>query len=391
MEARVAHVEAVATRHVEAGTYSSVEWLALQEGEGCLRGSVGFADALDGVPLPDQPIYRLYSMTKPVISAIALMLVEEGRLRLYDPVAAYIPGFAKQRIAAEDGSIRPARRSMLVEHLMTHRAGLSYGFLKDCPAAAHYRQTDMRSNVRPLADMVEMISSLPLAFEPGEKWRYSVATDVLARVIEVVEGKGLRQIVDERIIQPLGLKDTGFSVRPSALGRLMPMFGKENLDDLMDFDEGPQKLFRADVNKMYPANDANFARGGYGLFSTIDDYAAIAGFLATGRSPSGYMLLSRMMTRFMWQNRIPESQMPLAIGPVPLPGYGFSLAGRVMVDLGRSLSMTGLGECGWSGAAGTFFWIDPEQKLVGLVMTQYLGSKLALSDEMRTAIYQAIE
>ncbi|MEC9342969.1 MAG: serine hydrolase domain-containing protein [Pseudomonadota bacterium] len=391
MASRIDRIEQVAQRHVAAGAYPSIEWLVQVDGHEWLRGAAGQADPLSNVPLPGKPIYRLYSMTKPVISAIALMLVEEGRLHLYDPVAAFLPAFGRMEIIDADGTLHPAGRVMLVEHLLTHRSGLTYGFLQSCPAAARYRETRLGSSHEPLETMVDTIASLPLAFEPGSQWRYSVATDVMARIIEVIEGKPLQQVVDERVIRPLGLADTGFMVKPEARQRLVPMFGKADLDALMVFDEGPQQLTPADVSSHYPVDDPGFARGGYGLYSTIDDYAAICDLLATGTDRNGDILLSRHMVKFMWTNRIPESQMPLAIGPVPLPGYGFSLAGRVMSDLSRSVSMTGLGEFGWSGAAGTFFWIDPAENMTGVVMTQYLGSKLPLADDMRTAAYQALE
>ena len=391
MPSRTDRIEQVAQRYVDSGTYPAIEWLVQIDGHEWLRGSVGKADPLNGTDLPQNPIYRLYSMTKPVVSAIALMLLEEGKLRLYDPVAAFLPAFARMEIIGEDGTLVPARRSMLVEHLMTHRSGLSYGFLLDCPAGAKLRETDLRARAGPLEGMIDTIAQLPLASEPGAQWRYSVSTDVLARVIEVVEGKPLQQVVAERIVKPLRLADTGFMVPESERGRVMPVFGQADLDRIMDFPEGRQPMTPANVDAHYPVDDPTFARGGYGLFSTVDDYARIADFLATGTSRDGEIMLSRHMLEFMWMNRIPESQMPLAIGPVPLPGYGFSLAGRVMVDLARSVSMTGLGEFGWSGAAGTFFWIDPVENMTGIVMTQYLGSKLPLSDDMRTAAYQALE
>ncbi|MCB1465388.1 MAG: beta-lactamase family protein [Nitratireductor sp.] len=391
MPSRTDRIEQAARRHVEAGSHAGIEWLVRLDGHDWLRGSVGLADPLAGTPMPEKPIYRLYSMTKPVISAIALMLVEEGRLHLYDPVAAFLPDFARMQVIDDDGTLHPARRMMLVEHLLTHRSGLTYGFLAGCAAAARYRETDLGRTHPPLPEFIDRIASLPLAFEPGAQWRYSVGTDVMGRIIEIVEGKPLQQVVAERIVAPLGLEDTGFCVPPGKQDRLMPMFGNPDLDTLMVYPDGPQKLTPADVSSHYPVNDPAFARGGYGLYSTIEDYAKICELLKTGTDREGNVLLSRHMVRFMWTNRIPESQMPLAIGPLPLPGYGFSLAGRVMVDLARSVSMTGPGEYGWSGAASTFFWIDPAEDMIGVVMTQYLGSRLPLADDMRTAAYQALE
>lgn len=382
-------VASVARAHCDAGRFASIEWVAHREGREILRGAAGMADPLNGVALPDKPIYRIYSMTKPVISAIAMMLVEEGRLRLYDPVAAWISAFAKPEILSADGSRAPATRSMIVEHLMTHRAGLSYGFLPDCPVAALYRQTDMRKTAKPLEDMIATIASMPLAFEPGSQWRYSVATDVLARVIEIVEGKPIRQVVAERVTGPLGLKDTGFTASDPA--RLLPMFGNGNLDEIMNFAPGPQTLTPANVSNVYPHDDPAFGRGGYGLFSTLDDYAVIAEFLGSGRSGEGDALLSRKAVELMWTNRIPPRLLPLFIGPLPLPGYGFSLAGRVMLDTGSGFWLTSPGEIGWSGAASTFFLIDPVEKVTVVVMSQYLGAKIPLADDMRNAIYAALD
>lgn len=391
MLGRIGRIAAVARRYVDMGAYASIEWLVMRDGREWLRGAAGMADPRSAAPLPEKPIYRLYSMTKPVVSAVALMLMEEGRLRLYDPVARFLPEFSATRIVGIDGGTRPSTRPILVEHLLTHRSGLSYGFLRDCPVAALYREAGLSADAGPLGAFVERIAALPVAFEPGTQWRYSVSTDVIGRIVEVIEGKPLQQVVRERVIDPLGLADTGYMVRESERARVLPMYGNARIDDLLDFPEGPQRLTPADVEGAYPAGDPGFARGGHGLFSTVGDYAAIAAFLATGRNGDGEILLSRSMVRLMWTNRTPESQMPLAIGPLPLPGYGYGLGGRVMADAKRRMVPVSEGEFGWSGAAGTFYWTDPAEKLTGLVMTQYLGSKHPLADDMRVAVYQALE
>jgi CubicO group peptidase (beta-lactamase class C family) len=388
---RANRVMDVAQRHCDQGNFASIEWLVLRDGKKWLRGKAGMADPANGVPLPKRPIYRLYSMTKPVISAIAMMLIEEGRLRLYEPVGAYIPSFARQRIVHEDGSITQATRPMLVEHLFTHMAGLSYGFLRKCKAGEFYRKTDMAHSAAPLAQMIETIAAQPLAFEPGTGWRYSVATDVLARIIEIVTGKPIQQVMAERVTVPLGLEDTGFMVAEGSRDRLVPAFGTQSLDDIMVFGGGPQKLTPVDVTDVYPVSDPNFGRGGYGLYSTIEDYCRIAQFLGTGLTHGGDVLLGRKSVELMWTNRVPLSMMPLALDDIPLPGFGYGLAGRVMVDPGKSWGLTSAGEFGWAGAASTWFFIDPRENLVGLVMSQYLGSKVPLADDMRNAIYSLVE
>ncbi len=381
----------VATAHIDAGRFASIEWAVQKDGQPWLRGQVGQADPLSGAPLPDKAIYRIYSMTKPVTSAIAVMLVEEGRLRLYEPLAQYISTFSRPLVLDPDGGRRPARNPITIEHLLTHRSGLSYGFLFDCPVGALYRTSDLRQSVRPLADFAETIARFPLAFEPGREWRYSVATDIMARVIEVICGKPFNEVVAERVTGPLGLKDTGFFVPESARSRVMPMFGNGNLDTMMEYPDGPQKLTPTDVSTGYPADNPQFARGGYGLFSTLDEYMIVARFLATGKAPSGEILLSRKAVEVMWTNRIPPHQLPLRYGPYPSLGYGFSLAGRVLCDPANRIGLTSIGECGWAGAASTWFFIDPAEKLTGVVMSQYLGSKVPLADDMRNAIYASLE
>ncbi len=391
MKKRQNPVEEVAERLCAAGNFASIEWLAVHKKKRWLSGRVGMADPQNGIELPEVPIYRMYSMTKPVISAIAMMLLEEGRLRLYEPVEMYLPEFANRKILGEAGVEHPARRTMLIEHLMTHQSGLSYGFLSDCPVAALYRTTDLRHTRRPLEDFVKTIAGFPLAFEPGTAWRYSVATDVLARVIEVICARPIQEVVAERVTGPLGLKDTGYFVAPKQRKRILPMFGQENLDLLQNYPEGPQALIRADVSDGYPCDDTGFGRGGYGLFSTTPDFLEIARFLANGKAAKGSRLLSRKAVEFMWTNRIAAEKYPLAIGPIRLMGYGFSLAGRVMTDPGSAFVLGSMGEFGWSGAAATWFFIDPQEQLIGLVMSQYLGAKVPMIDDMRNAIYSMLD
>ncbi len=388
---RYRRIEAIAQAHVDAGSFSGVEWQVMRGSDVWAKGRVGLADAPNKVAMASSPVYRIYSMTKPLVSAVALMLVEEGKMRLYDPIAAYLPEFAEMSILDESGNTRPAQGPIIVEHLMTHRAGLSYGFLPNCPVGRIYREEKINNSALPLEDVVKKIATLPLAFEPGSQWRYSVATDVLGRLVEVVSGKKLSDILDEYITGPLAMKDTGFMVPKKERSRIMAMFGRDDLDYLMDFDDQPQKLVPADLSQQYPADDPHFRRGGYGLFSTLDDYVRFARFLATGLGPKGERMISRKMMELMWTNRIPESQQPLHIGPINLAGYGFGLAGRVLIKPGEALGLTSLGECGWAGAASTYFWIDPAEDMIGVVMAQYLGSKLPIGDDIRNAVYQALD
>lgn len=388
---RFQRIEAMANKQVDKGFFSGVEWLVKRKGETWARGQAGFGDALNQTPMPEKPIYRIYSMTKPIVSVVAMMLVEQGKLRLFDPVAAYLPEFAKMTVMDADGTTRPARSPMIIEHLLTHRAGFSYGFITGSPVSEFYRSSNINSANQSLEQVIKTIAEFPLAFEPGSQWQYGVATDVLARVIEVVLGRPLQEILSEMIIQPLGMNDTGFMIPEAERPRLMAMFGKSDLNELMNFDDKPQTLVPAELSTQHPVDDPNFCRGGYGLYSTIEDYSRFTDFLVSGIADNGERLLSSKTIELMWTNRVPDSQLPLRIGPLVLAGYGFGLAGRTMMDTGKAYGLTSNGETGWAGAASTYFWIDPKEDLIGITMAQYLGSKVPLGDDIRNAVYQALD
>ena len=385
---RKERIAARAQSLVDAGRFAGIEWQVTQGGAPFDAGKVGMSDPAGGVAMPDVPIYRIYSMTKPIVSAAAMMLFEEGRLRLTDPVADYIPGCASPTVLETDGTLRPARTPMTLEHLFTHRAGLSYGFIPGCPVASIYRDVPFAKGT--LESFTDLFSSFPIAFDPGTAYRYSHSTDFLGRVVEVASGQRLDAFLSERIFKPLGLTDTGFMVPEGERHRVMAMFGEPDINKTTDVPDGPQTLTPADVSTMYPVDDPNYVWGGHGLFSTANDYMKIAGFLASGRA-GAEVLLSPAGTRALWRNRIPAHQMPLSVGADLMPGYGWGLAGRVMMDAGAFPGYTSDGEFGWAGAAATYFWVDPARDVTGVVMTQYLGAQVQLSDIMRDAVYQALE
>lgn len=373
-----------------AGNFSGIEWRVMHGGEVWHEGRTGMSDQIGQVPFADIPIYRIYSMTKPIVSAVGVMLMEEGAFRLGDRVAEYLPEFGDPEVLGADGTARPAETAMLVEHLFTHRAGLSYGFLADCPVGPLYRK-ELFGGGGGLEGFCQRLAAFPLAFEPGSEFRYSHATDVLGRLLEVVTGKRLDVLLNERVFEPLGLTDTGYLVPGDQRHRIAAMFGEANLDLTQEVNAGPQDLKPADVSRAYPADDADFVYGGHGLFSTAPDYCRVAQFLSDGLDGDGTRLISSHGLGALWRNRIPPSQLPLSIGPETMPGYGWGLAGRVMLDAGQAVGYTVDGEFGWAGAASTYFWVDPQNDLVGVVMSQYLGAQIRVGDIMRDAVYQAFE
>jgi len=358
-----------------------------------LQGEAGWLDKPNGTALPENALYRIYSMTKPLVSVLALQLMEAGLVRLSDPVAMYLPGFKAAQVLQADGSQQAAKNAMLIEHLLTHRAGLSYDFLPSCDVARLYQSAQlMERGDRTLAQFVDVVADMPLAFEPGTQWRYSVATDVLARVLEVATATPLPTLLHDYILTPCNMQDTAFHVPPNEQPRVATLYGSRVLGQVPALLELPQALTPLNAGDSHPLHAPDtFARGGHGLYSTTSDYQKFLTVLMHGTTPSGEQLLSPVMVDMMWRDRIPASQQPLFIGENPLPGYGWNLTGRVMIDLGAALSLTLPNEGGWGGAASTYFFVHRETGLNGVVMTQYLGSAIPVGDDLRVAFLQALK
>jgi CubicO group peptidase (beta-lactamase class C family) len=390
------HLERVKARAealVKANEYSSIEWHMEQGGKTLEQGRTGLADALTGAPLPINPIYRIYSMTKPLVAAVGVMLIDEGKLRLSDPVARFLPKFASLNVLQADGTLRPANTTLRVEHLFTHRSGLSYQWQQNSVAQRYREGLKFADASVSLSELVDGLAEMPLLADPGTQWNYSFSNDVLGQVIALIEGKPLRQVLAERLFKPLNMVDTGFSVPETERSRILAMFadaaptpGQASL-----VVAEPAQLNYAPPHMLYPVDNPTFERGGHGLFSTTADYAKAARFLISGLDANGQRMLSKAGVEALWTNRLPESQLPIRIGTLPNHlGYGYGLGGRVMVKPNESLFYATLGECGWSGAAMTYFWLDPQRDITGLVMSQYLGPKLPLGEDIRDAFYQSL-
>lgn len=381
------HMQAIADNYIEQDLYAGIAWHVEKGGTVIANGTSGCSDSARITPLAEDAIYRIYSMTKPFVSVMALILVQRGQLRLSDWIMQYIPAFADTRVLCEGGTEPPAR-PMTVEDLLTHRSGLSYDFIPDCQLATRYSEIDLFTRIDlSLAEYVDTIAGFPLASQPGTQWRYSVSTDVLARVLEVASGQPLDQLLEENIFAPLGMGDTGYYVSQDKQSRLVPFFGFDKID-LSAPELPPHDLALLDGEAIYPSRPGhNALRGGVGLFSTCADYSKFANMLLNGQTTGGTTLIAPAMHSLMLANRITEAQLPLEVGPLTWPGYGFCLIGRTMQDLGQAMSLTELGEFGWEGAAGTYFWVDPKNQITGVLMTQFFGTYLPLRDDMRGAVY----
>jgi CubicO group peptidase (beta-lactamase class C family) len=396
---RLARIAPMMESYVTERGVAGISTMVSRRGEVVHAEQFGFQDKEAGVALAPDTIFRIYSMTKPIVSTALMLLHEEGRFQLEHPVAQYLPAFATTKVFADDGTMADPIRPMQIRDLLTHTSGLTYDFMADNPVAAMYREARIMNDAsRSLEAVIDELASLPLAFHPGTRWHYSVGIDVAARLVEVLSGQTLGNFLRDRLFDPLGMVDTGFGVSDDRLGRLSAMYG---LPDLVGQDYSAIQLVEAalsgfneriDVSATYPTGTPDvFQRGGLGLFSTASDYMAFAQMLAAGGRVGSDRLIGRKTLELMHSNHVPSELLPYELLGIPVPGMGFGLGSRVMLDVAETAGCGSVGEYGWAGAAKTYFWVDPAEELVGLFMSQYMTGVLLPDRDFRSLVYQAID
>jgi CubicO group peptidase (beta-lactamase class C family) len=353
----------------------------------------GHRDSTTGLPVEGDTIWRIYSMTKPITSVAAMMLYEEGALALTDPVAKFIPSFADVRVYRQGAAAAPvtvpASEPMTVWHLMTHTAGLTYAFHFAHPVDEAYRMAGFLPDLRheyDLAEACDRWASLPLLFEPGSEWNYSHATDVVGRIVEIVSGQSLDTFFAERILEPLGMSDTGFAVSDDKRLRLATLYFHDPESAKAVPNPGPEPV---------GAERPRFLAGGHGLVSTASDYHRFTQMLLRRGELDGVRLLAPRTVDLMTRNHLPGNATLTEFGRPLLDlvineGYGFGLGLSPMVDpiAAKTLSMPG--EYRWEGAAGTAFWVDPNDELTVLFFTQALFGPDDVWVAMRRLVYGAL-
>jgi CubicO group peptidase (beta-lactamase class C family) len=384
--------------YVDRGVYAGINTLIARRGKIVHAGQFGWRDKEAGSPMTADTIFRLYSQTKPIICTALMTLLEEGRFRLIEPLAKYIPAFGAVKVLEADGSLVAPVRPILIRDLMTHMSGLSYHFVEEAGAGKMYSEAKLSDAQWTLETVIEDLARFPLAFQPGTRWRYSVGIDVVGRLIEVISGRPLGAFLRERLFEPLNMADTAFGVPPEKRIRLAAMYGRPDLfgvgvtvgSEYAAWMSGVND--RIDVSKSYPVDSPDvFVRGGHGLFSTIGDYFRFAQMLANGGELDGERVIGRKTLELMHSNFVPAAHLPLEIGGLPMPGYGFGLGARVLLDVAQSSAPGSVGEFGWSGAAKTHYWVDPKEEVVGLFMTQSMMSFDLPELDLRALVYQAID
>ena len=381
------YLQKTADKLVSERLFAGVEWRIDQGGKNIFAGKSGVQDLATNSEIPENALYRIYSMTKPIISVLALKLIEEGYLQLTSTLAEFDNRFSSMIVLNPDGHLAPADGLITVEHLLTHRAGFSYDFNIGCAVAPYYRQAEIMENgYRDLGDIISILSELPLVFNPGSHWRYSVATDVLAYLLETVTQKTITELLRKYILNPLEMSDTNFTIEPENQHRIMQVYGVRSLSELPVLKRLPHDLSKpANLGRSHPLDYPEFRRGGYGLFSTISDYMKFANMLRDGKTIDGNVILSAGMWNLMHKARVSFPNNTFRINDEPFCGYGWNLIGRVMENVGEAQYTTSLGEFGWSGAAATYFWVDPIRDVTGCLMTQYIGREVPIDGMMQTA------
>lgn len=387
--------------YVDQNKIAGIVTLLARRGKVVHFEQVGWQDREAGQPVKADTIFRIYSMTKPVICTALMMLYERNLFKLTDPVARFIPGFGSVKVLESDGAggtklVEPCR-PVTVRDLLTHTSGLTYHFLVDSPVSELYRQNAIMNDAGlSLQRFVEELTHLPLAYQPGTRFQYSLGIDVAAALIEILAEQPLGMFLQERFFGPLGMVDTGFYVPPEKQARLAVVYGLPDvglattnvLSLWIAWQNGVNE--RLDVEKTHPSTQENYARGGYGLFSTAWDYLRFAQMLLQGGELEGARLLGRKTLELMHSNHLPASLLPYEIGGMPSYGYGFGLGSRVLLNVAEAQIPGSVGEFGWGGAAKTNYWVDPKEEMVGVFMSQSMMSFEVPDSDFRVLAYSAL-
>jgi CubicO group peptidase (beta-lactamase class C family) len=383
---RLARITETLKANIDQHDIPGAVLLIARHGKVAYFESMGALDPQGKAPMGKDAIFRIYSMSKPITTVAAMMLFEEGRITLDEPVGKYIPSLAKPEVGVEKPDpaggpatleLVPAKRPISLQDLMRHTSGITYGFFGNTAVKKRYAEANLFDGDFTNADFVERIAKLPLAYQPGTTWDYSHSTDVLGRVIEVVSGKSLYAFEKERILDPLGMSDTAFyATDEGRQGRVAEPFAN-------DRSLGVGATFNN------PRVAQKWESGGGGMVSTASDYARFLQMLLNGGTLDGKHLLGPKTVAFMTSDHLGSAIVP---GPyyLPGPGYGFGLGFAVRRDAGVGTANSSVGEYNWGGAGGTAFWVDPKEDMLVVFMMQAPSKRTHYRAVLRDMIYASL-
>jgi CubicO group peptidase (beta-lactamase class C family) len=384
---RLDRISDVMEDYVEAKKIAGTVTLVARAGEVAHLGITGMQDVEAGKGMQEDTIFRIASMTKPITSVAVMMLFEEGHFLLTDPVSKYLPEFKDMRVLVEDSSeeIEPAKRPITIKHLLTHTSGLTYQW--NARLGNKYQAAGITHGLiedpKTIAEGVKALAALPLLHHPGDKFTYSLSIDVLGRLVEVWSGVPFDEFLRERIFDPLEMEDTGFFIPEEKVGRLAAVYEREKGGAIRRVGEGPQPGDHGMVHTVaYPYKGSkSYYSGGGGLVSTIGDYYRLAQMILNGGELDGERLLSRKTVEYMTSDHVGE-----------LREDGFGLGFFVDRNVGEFRGLSSVGTHGWGGFFYTSFFIDPEEELIGIYMSQlHPSGGLDLAAKFRVLAYQSID
>ena len=385
------------TKHIDEGRFPGIQW-QINIKDKIYSGKIGYNDIETKDPVLDNTIYRIWSMTKPVVAVAGLQLLEQNKIKLDDLVTKYLPEFSNLKVLKKENAsideVEDLKINPTIKDLFLHTAGFSYNFLAD-PIGRKYDEVKLfHSDTTTLEEEIKKLAELPLLYQPKNKWVYSVSMDVLGRILEVVLDDTLQNILQKNIFDPLEMNETKFTVPLDSENRLMKTYEYDQVNSKLHCQKiEPQKI----GNYKYPLYEKNYARGGHGLFSTISDYSIFAKMLHTGKSLTGHTILQEKTLNLMSENALEDYFFPIEIPSIgmvrdenyvnDLQAYGWGLGCRTLMDPSKNNNLGSAGEFGWAGSASTYFLVDNTKEMTALVMTQVLNGSPELKNDFYKFIY----
>lgn len=366
-------------REVDKGTLPGATVLVARRGQIGWFDAIGRQSPLAPAPMAHDTIFRIFSMTKPIVSIGIMMLLEDGHFLLNDPVAKFIPEFSETKVGVErNGTLDlvPAKRQMTIQDLLRHTSGLTYDHTGTGLVQRLYQQSRLRSRKITNAEHATMLAAMPLICQPGAEWNYSRSTDILGRIVEVVSGKTLGEFLTEKILKPLQMNETAFHTGEQNTGRLAEAFAMD-------------PWTREKVQLFNMLEQPAMESGGGGLVSTTMDYARFAQMLLNGGTLDGTRIIGRKTLAFMASDHL-GAEVKIQ-GTLVSPGHSFGLGFAVRTEQGIAPFTGSVGQFFWSGMAGTFFWIDPSEDLIAVFMMQGPGQREYTRSLVRNGVYAAVE
>jgi len=393
---RLDAIPAFFSSYIEKQRLAGISIMVARAGEVAHLSHLGNSAFDGGFSVNDEAIFRIYSMTKPITSVALMMLYEQGLVQLQDPITKFFPKFKDVRVfdkgTPQEYTTREPERMITVHDLLTHQSGLTYDFMLSHPVDALYRNHKIngaRSEKQTLEQLVDKLPELPLVFSPGSNWNYSVSTDVVGRLVEVISGEPLDVFFEENIFKPLGMHDTSFTISDEKRHRLMHNYSRSPIDGKITLADSPQRTIYAPGRQ--------FLSGGGGLLSTVSDYHKFADMMRRGGSTPTARILSRKTVAYMTSNHLPDNDTLVnrALGSfseVTYLGTGFGLGFSVVVDPAQTSTVSSKGNYSWGGLASTIFWVDPVEDITVILMTQMMPSGCyPLRPQLSQLVYAACD